>query len=425
MAKIIVVGASTGGLPMAYDIKKALGEQHDVTVVCNQSQFQFVPSNPWVAVGWRTPEAISFELAGPLAAKGIEFIHCAASAIRADDNALELADGRVLSYDYLVLATGPALAFDEVEGLGPQGHTVSVCTTAHAQQAHERWQAFCNDPGPIVVGAVQGASCFGPAYEFAMIMDKDLRDKKIRDRVPMTFITPEPYIGHLGLGGVGDSKGLLESELRQRHINWICNAKVTRIDADTVYVDEHDRHGEVIKQHQVPHRFSMLLPAFRGVDLFHGAPESLVNPRGFVKVDAFNRNPTHPNIYALGVGIAIPPVEATPLPVGTPKTGLMIEGMVTAICANIQAAIRGEAPEAEASWNTVCLADLGDTGVAFVALPQIPPRNLTWAKKGKWVHLAKIAFEKYFLRNMKAGNAEPVYQKYVLKMLGIHRLRGE
>jgi sulfide:quinone oxidoreductase len=58
-----------------------------------------------------------------------------------------------------------------------------------------------------VVGAVQGASCFGPAYEFAMIMDTDLRRRKIRDKVPMTFVTAEPYIGHLGLGGVGDSKG--------------------------------------------------------------------------------------------------------------------------------------------------------------------------------------------------------------------------
>ena len=71
---------------------------------------------------------------------------------------------------------------------------------------------------PVVIGAAQGASCFGPAYEFAMIVDADLRKRKLRDRVPMTFVTSEPYIGHMGLGGVGDSKGLLESELRQRHI---------------------------------------------------------------------------------------------------------------------------------------------------------------------------------------------------------------
>jgi len=51
--------------------------------------------------------------------------------------------------------------------------------------------------------------------------------------------------------------------------------------------------------------------------------------------------------------------------------------------------------------------------------------SLTWAKKGKWVHYAKIAFEKYFIRNMKAGNSEPIYQKYVMKMLGITRLKSD
>lgn len=63
------------------------------------------------------------------------------------------------------------------------------------------------DPGPIVVGAAAGASCFGPAYEFAAILDTDLRRRKLRDKVPMTFVTSEPYVGHMGLGGVGDSRG--------------------------------------------------------------------------------------------------------------------------------------------------------------------------------------------------------------------------
>ena len=57
-----------------------------------------------------------------------------------------------------------------------------------------------------------------------------------------------------------------------------------------------------------------------------------------------------------------------------------------------------------------------------MALQQIPPRNVNWFKKGKWVHLAKIAFEKYFMRKIKKGTSEPVYEKYVLKALGIVRL---
>jgi sulfide:quinone oxidoreductase len=428
MATIVVVGAGVGGLPMAYDINNHLGKNHTIKVVSALDEFQFTPSNPWVGVGWRKPEDISFKLAGPLNRKGIEFIHATVTEIKPTENKLVCADGQVIDYDFVILATGPYLAFEEVPGFGPISHggnTVSVCSTGHSVEAFDEWQKLCEEPGPIIVGAVQGASCFGPAYEYAMIMDTDLRKRKIRKDVKMTFVTSEPYIGHLGLGGVGDSKGMMEGIMRQRHINWICNAKVTKMENGTMFVDEHDMNGAVIKSHQLPFKYSMMLPAFKGPKFLQQAEEALVNPRGMVKIDKFNRNPTYKNVYALGVVVAIPPVEATPVPVGTPKTGLMIEGMVTAICHNIENVLDGKEADEEATWNTICLADLGDTGAAFVALPQIPPRNLTWAKQGKWVHLAKIAFEKYFIRNMKNGNSEPIYQKYVMKMLGIVRLKSQ
>jgi sulfide:quinone oxidoreductase len=238
----------------------------------------------------------------------------------------------------------------------------------------------------------------------------------------MTFVTSEPYIGHLGLGGVGDSKGMLESELRQHHINWICNAKVKQIEDGKMVVDEHDAQGEVVKTHELPFGFSMMIPAFKGVDAVAQAGDDLVNPRGFVKVDEYQRNPKWHNIYSVGVCIAIPPVEATPVPTGTPKTGYMIESMVTATVHNIKSDIEGRAPNEKGTWNAICLADMGDTGVAFVAMPQIPPRNVSWMKKGRWVHLAKVAFEKYFISKMKRGSSEPVWEKYILKALGIEKL---
>jgi len=82
----------------------------------------------------------------------------------------------------------------------------------------------------------------------------------------------------------------------------------------------------------------------------------------------------------------------------------------------------GKPAQAKGTWNAVCLADMGDTGAAFVALPQIPPRNVNWFKKGKWVHLAKIAYEKYFMRKLKKGTSEPIYEKYIMGLLGINRL---
>ena len=423
MAHIVVLGAGIGGMPAAYELRSKLPPQHRVTVISAVDYFQFVPSNPWIAVGWRQRDDIVLQIGPLLQRKGIDFIASAAQSIDAAGNSVTLANGQTVAYDYLVITTGPRLAFEEVPGAGPlDGHTHSICTVDHAQHFWADYEKFLENPGPMVIGAMPGASCFGPAYEFAFIVSADLRKRKLRHQVPITYVTSEPYIGHLGLGGVGDSKSMLESELRGRDMKWITNAKTTRVEEGKMFVTQLDDLGKPYKEHEVDFKLSMMLPAFKGVDVVAAVP-NLCNPRGMVLIDEFQRSKAYRNIFSAGVCVAIPPVEVTPVPTGTPKTGYMIESMIGAIVHNIADELDGKAPHAKATWNAICLADMGDTGAAFVALPQIPPRNVNWFKKGKWVHLAKIAFEKYFMRKVKTGNTDPVYEKYVLKLLGIERLR--
>ncbi len=422
LPKIVILGAGLGGTIAAYEIREAAKGKAEVMVVNDSDDYWFIPSNPWVAVRWREPDAIKVHLPPVMAKKGIGFTSVGAKKVHPEKNQVELNDGTSVDYDYLVIATGPDLAFDEIEGLGPQGFTVSVCKTDHAAEAADAFEKLAANPGPVVIGAVQGASCYGPAYEFAMIVETELRRRKVRDRVPMTFVTAEPYIGHLGLDGVGDTKGLLESEMRGRHIKWITNAKVSRVDDGLMHVEEVGEDGFTKATHELPFAFSMMLPAFRGVPAVMGV-EGLTNPRGFIIADKHQRNPTFKNVYSLGVCVAIPPVGPTPVPVGVPKTGFMIESMVTAIAENLKLELAGKEPAEEATWNAVCLADFGDSGVAFVAQPQIPPRNLNWSSEGKWVHLAKIGFEKYFLRKIRRGTSEPFYEKLAMHALGLRKLR--
>jgi sulfide:quinone oxidoreductase len=422
MAHVVVLGAGTGGMPAAYEIKAEIGKEHQVTLINALSSFQFVPSNPWLAVGWRTRDEISFDIRSAVEKKGINFIGKSVSKIDAEANTLVMADGETVKYDYLVISTGARLAFEEVEGSGPSGHTQSICTLDHAEKAYVAYQKLLAEPGPVIIGAMPFASCFGPAYEFSFIMDADLRKRRMRNKVPMTYVTAEPYIGHLGLGGVGDSRGLLESELRSHDIKWITNAKTTRVEAGKMFVSEHNDKGEVIKEHELPFKYSMMLPAFKGVDAV-ASVEGLCNPRGFVLVDDHQRSKKYKNIFAAGVSIAIPPVEATPVPTGAPKTGYMIETMVTAIAHNIRDELLGKPTQSAGTWGAICLADMGTTGAIFVAMPQFGPRNISWFKKGKWVHWAKIAFEKYFLKKMKKGNSEPMYERHILKLFGIERLK--
>ncbi len=421
MAHIVIIGAGIGGLPAAYELRHKLDSSHSITVVNPVDYFQFVPSNPWLAVGWRKRDDIIVPISPVLQKQGIQFRGHAVTAIDPKAQTVALANQELLRYDHLIICTGPKLAFDEVPGAGPDHYTQSICTVSHAEHAYTAYQKLLDNPGPVVIGAMPGASCFGPAYEFAFIVDTDLRKRKLRHKVPITYVTSEPYIGHLGLGGVGDSKSMLEHEFRQRDINWIVNAKTTKVEDGKLYCEEVNRKGETEFNHELPFHFSMMLPAFRGVDPV-AAVEGLCNPRGFVLIDEHQRNPTYPNIHAAGVCVAIPPVEKTPVGTGAPKTGYMIESMVSAIVENIAAELAGKQATARGTWNAICLADMGDTGAAFVALPQIPPRNTSWFAQGKWVHLAKIAFEKYFLYKIQHGTSEPVYEKYVLKALGIVRL---
>ncbi len=423
MSRIVVMGAGIGGITQAYELKKELPSAHEIVLVSDSDQFEFTPSNPWVAVGWREQEKITVNLPDLMQKHGIEFHSQGVRRLHPAENRLEMHDDSSINYDYLVIATGPRLAFEEVSGLGPEtGYTQSICKTGHARTSFGNFEELVANPGPVIVGAAPGASCFGPAYEYIFILDTELKKRKIRDKVPMHFVTPEPYVGHLGLDGVGDTKSLMESELRDRHIQWTCNAKITDVTDGNLKFTEVDEDSNDRKKHKLPFKHSMILPAFKGVDAVIDI-EGLTNPRGFILIDEFQRNPAYQNIYAVGVCVAIPPVGATPVATGAPKTGYMIESMVTATTHNIAKALMNQSPDERATWNAVCLADFGDSGVAFVALPQIPPRNTNWAARGKWVHLAKVAYEKYFLHKVRAAKTEPYYEKTVLRMMGATRLK--
>ena len=423
MAEVVVIGAGLSGTLMAYELLPKLRKEDRLTVISQGPVYHFVPSNPWVAIGWRKRGDIEIDLVDIMKRKGIRLLTQGAQRVHPAENRIELADGSSIDYDYLVVATGPELAFDEIPGLGPDGHTQSICHVDHAAHAQEAFEKLAANPGPVVIGAVQGASCFGPAYEFLFILETELRRRKLRDRVPMTFVTSEPYIGHLGLDGVGDTKGLLESEMREKHIKWITNARVEKRRAG-----QDDRRGGRRRRlgSQEPRTAVRLFDDAAGVS--RRRPPFAASRSSPTRAASSSSTSTSAIRHSrtcsrIGVCVAIAPVGATPVPVGVPKTGFMIESMVTATALNIGALLRGEKPTAQPTWNAICLADFGDSGVAFLAQPQIPPRNVNWSSKGEWVHYAKVAFEKYFLRKIRRGESEPFYERFLLDKLNIAKIK--
>jgi len=390
MTRIVVLGGSFGGLTAAFELKRLLGKKAEVRVFCDDDKFVFIPSLPWVAMGTRRAADITLPLKSILERKGIVFIHEAAKGVDADASSVMSATGEV-PYDYLVIATGPYLAFEEVSGLGPEkGHSECIFTLDQAERANRAWDRFLENPGPVVTGSVQGVSCFGPPYEYAFEIDTELRKRKNRHKVPIVFVTSEPYIGHFGIGGLRNSKRMMEDEFAKRDIKVIVNTAVGEIAPGEVRLNDGT---------SVPFKLSMFAPAMKGVP----AVAHLGNPRGFITVNGEYRHTKYRNIFAVGVAVAIAPPEQTQVPTGVPKTGYMTVRMAKVAARAIISDITGVTPPEEMPMDVVCLMDMGNTAAIMKASPVLPPRQESELKEGVRYRWLKIVFERYFLWKMNNG----------------------
>ncbi|SHK45835.1 NAD(P)/FAD-dependent oxidoreductase [Thermocrinis minervae] len=406
---VVILGGGIGGLATAYNLRK-LDSSLRITVVSGRPYFGFTPSYPHLALGWRKFEDISIPLANLLPKHGIDFVNEDGESIDPDANKVKTKGGKVIEYDYLVIATGPKLVFGAE---GQEQYSTSVCTAEHAMELNKRLEEFYRNPGPVVIGAIPGVSCFGPAYEFAFMLHYELKRRGLRHRVPITYITSEPYVGHLGLGGVGYSRRIMEDLFAERSIKYIANVKITKVEPDKVIYE--DLEG---KTYEVPAKLSMIMPRFMGTDVVASAGDKVANPANkMVIVNRCFQNPTYKNIFGVGVVTAIPPVEQTPIPTGAPKTGMMIEQMAMAVAHNIVNDIRNNPDRYAPELAAICIADMGKDAAFFYAAPVLPPRATVIQKKGVIWHYAKSAFEKYFLWKIKAGNIAPVFEEKALHLV--------
>jgi sulfide:quinone oxidoreductase len=390
MARIAILGGSFGGLTAAFELKRLLGKKADVTVVSEDDKFIFIPSLPWISMGWRKAADIILPLKQILGRKGITFIHEKATGVDADASKITT-ENREIPYDYLVISTGPALAYEDVPGLGPEkGHTESIFTLDQAERAFKAWDRFLENPGAVVTGSVQGVSCFGPPYEYAFEIDNELRSRKIRHKAPMVFITSEPYIGHFGIGGLRNSKRMMEDEFAKRDIKVVTNASVEEFTPGEVKLKDGTKF---------PFKLSMFAPPMKGVP----AVAHLGNPKGFIPVDGRYRHIKYKNIFSVGVAVAIAPPEQTPVPTGVPKTGFMTVKMAKTAALAIVSDITGKSAPAETPIDVICLMDMGNTAAYMKAAPVLPPRQDSVFKEGKWFRWSKVVYERYFLWKMKNG----------------------
>jgi sulfide:quinone oxidoreductase len=390
---IVIIGASFGGLNVAFDLRRRLPHaDHEITVISKEPRFIFIPSLPWVAMGAKTIDGISFELEAPLKSKRINFVEAAVDRIDPEASQVHTAT-ETFDYDFLIVATGHRSANEAVPGLGPfDGPGHSLMSPPEAEEARDTWAAFLQDPGPLVIGCAPGASCLGPAYEFLFEAHHALKQRRLCHKAPMTFITPEPFLGHMGVGGFGKMRQFLEGELEERDIRYHTSAAISQISEESVATSD----GSVFES-----KFSLIIPPLAGVEAVADAP-GLGNPKGFIPVDAYFRHGDFHNIYAVGVAVALPPVGETPVPVNFPKTGHMTEQMARIAANNIAADILGKEKTTH-ELMAECIMDMGNEAAHIVADPVRPPRNVSGFSSGKRWLWAKRFFANYYLWKLRHG----------------------
>ncbi len=393
--KVVVLGSNFGGLTAAIAVKHELEGEVDVTVISPADHFLFNPSLIWLPFGKRKADDITFPVAPTFENHDVDFVHAPATELDLEGQQVATPAGSY-RYDYLVIATGYQNNHDVVPGLGPDGNAYNITTLEEAEEAGEGWKRLLDDPGPIVIGATQGAGCFGAAYEFLFNVSHQLRKNGIKKRVPMTYLSPEPELGHFGIGGLKHGETLLEMFLKKEKISAVLDVGIDHVDEGRVVLAD---------GRNLDFRYAMIIPPFLGQDVIRKATE-ISDDKGYVPVRDTYQSLPYDNVYAVGVAAAVEVPWQTANPVGIPKTGFPTEQQAHVAAKNIASQVRGEEPDAHKTFGdigAVCVMDAGNNGVIILADKMLPPRKHSVMIPGPQAHAMKLAFEKYFLWKARHG----------------------
>ena len=393
--RVVVVGSSFAGYTGALELHRLLGDAHDITVIAKSADFVFIPSLIWYPFGLREKSDIAFDVRPVYARRGIQFLEAEATGFDIENRKV-LTNAGPIEYDYLLIATGPKVDFESIPGLGPGKNSWSICNIEHADNTRRAWAKLLDDPGPIVIGASQGAACFGAAYEFMFNVRYQLKKHHLLDKAPITFVTAEPFLGHFGIGGFGNARKMAETFFNMYHIRWRTDNVIKEVQPGGVLLE----NGELL-----PSKFTMIIPRFLGVDAIRNTP-GLGNANGFIEVNDGYQHVRYPEIYAAGVAVFVPPVGGSKVACGVPKTGYPSEVMAKTAASNIAADIRGEHTRHSMPFSMIhayCIMDTGDMGMMILGDHMLGARHLEFVIPGPQAHWAKVAFEKYFMQTRSHG----------------------
>jgi len=395
--KTVVIGGSFAGFTAALELKRK-GKKTDQVVLIDKSPvFIYVPSLIWVPFSRRDVKDISIKRDIVLKKKGIDFILAEALNVDPDKNIVYTSSGEV-SYDNLVIATGPKVDFNIVKGL--KENSTYVGTPDGAMAIRKTLQEFKLNPGPIVVGATQNAGCMGAAYEFLFNIEKWLRDEGIRKKVDLYWVTPETYLGHFGIDGIAGGEAMLKMFMKMFNIHYRTEVGIEEVTQTEVVLTS----GE-----KIANKYNMLIPPFIGVDFVKNSGKLEATQNGYLPVGEDYRHPKYQNIWAAGIAVDVKlPFKFGKVPFGIPKTGYPSDETGKIVAENIIRLSNGNKKLLNKPWGKIpglCVMDAGKKEVIIISNHLFKPRQFAIMIPNVFYDVMKVMLEKYFLWKTRKGLA--------------------
>ena len=394
--RIVILGGGTGGTLTANRLRAAYGQdQASITVVDQDDQHVYQPGLLFVPFGLTRPDDI-VRPRGHQLHKGIDYHQSAIDRVDLVNDSVLLSDGTTLAYDVLVIATGATLVPEETEGLTGPGWGDNVHTFYTLEGATKLANALDSfRGGRLVVNIVDmPIKCPVAPLEFAFLADWFFTDRKMRDKVELTYVTPldgafTKPVAAATLGGMLD----------ERHIELVTEFNTGEVDGPSGRLVSYD-------EREVPFDLAVVIPLHGGQD-YVGRSEGLGDELNFVPTDPHTLQSTaRPNVFAIG--------DATTLPASKAGSVTHFEGEV--LVENIQRFLAGDPLDASYDGHANCFIETGfgkamliDFNYDQEPVPGHFPTKvgLPLMAESRMNHLGKLMFQWFYWHVLLPGRDVP------------------
>ncbi|AZN30703.1 NAD(P)/FAD-dependent oxidoreductase [Flaviflexus salsibiostraticola] len=408
MNRVLILGAGTAGTMAANHLRGALDESWSITVVDRDDEHHYQPGYLFIPF-WMKPERVKKSRRSMLHA-GIEFVEAGVSLIHRERREVELIGGRLLAYDWLIIASGTRPDPSLVEGMADGAlwrDRVHEFYTLEGSVALKKALADFTGGRILVHISEMPIKCPVAPLEFAFLVEDHFRKKGIRHKVDITYVTPldgafTKPVASKELGGL----------LRDRSIRLAADFAVERIDNDSQRLVSYDGR-------ELPFDLLVTVPPNVGQQFIMDS--GLGNDAGFVPVDKHTlRALDDDRIFVLG--------DASDIP--TSKAGSVAHFATEEFIDNFLAAIEDRPLPNAFDGHANCFVESGrgqallldfnyETEPLLGTFPVPYAGPLRLLKPTRLNHLGKLAFEQIYWQMLLPGRPIPISSH--MTMAGKHK----